>query len=156
MNTETLTMDQELLKMSTFPGLYVLNTAHQNDKIVFPFAPTTSLQKSGVSTIEGVPLVDIDTELMGLNRIYSKDPEKKYKPVDKKFKYNHMENGFFETEHTRLTNSTLDLKGMTKNRFDYLHVSAIENSIEPFNLLGDNTHLSLIDNYQECPHQSLT
>ena len=137
--------------MSTGPGLYMLNTAYQNNEIIFPFSPTTALQKSGVSRIEGVPLVEIDSELMGLNRIQSKDPEMKYKPKQTNFKYNHLKDGFFEIEHTKLTNPTLDLKGMTKNRFDTLHVDPVKFSIEPFNRLGENTYLDTIDNYQECP-----
>jgi hypothetical protein len=147
---KTQNFDEELLKISTGPGLYMLQSSYKNDEIVYPFAPTSSLQRSGGSTIEGVSLVDIDTELMGLNRINSKDPDTKYKPKNTKFKYNHLKDGFFETEHTRLTNSLLDLRTIQKNRFDYIPVSAVKYSIEPFKLLGENTYLDTIDNFQEC------
>ena len=145
-------MEKNLEKMSMGPGLYMLKTAHKNNEIVYPFSPTVNLQKSGVSTIEGVSLIEIDSELMGLNRINSNDPNMKYKPQNNNFKYNHLKDGFFETEQSRLTNDNIELKYMTKNRFDYLHVDPTKYSIEPFERRGINTHLKLVDNYQECPN----
>tara|TARA_B100001094_G_scaffold330918_1_gene397478 strand:+ start:1686 stop:2129 length:444 start_codon:yes stop_codon:yes gene_type:complete len=145
-------MEKNLEKMSMGPGLYMLKTAHKNNEIVYPFSPTVNLQKSGVSTIEGVSLIEIDSELMGLNRIHSNDPNMKYKPQNNNFKYNHLKDGFFETEHSRLTNDNIELKYMTKNRFNYLHVDPTKYSIEPFERTGVNTHLKFVDNYQKCPN----
>ena len=145
-------MEKELEKMSSGPGLYMLNSAFQNNDIVYPFSPTITIQKSGGSRIDGIPLIDVDTELMGLNRIQSNDPETKYKPTKTNFKYNHLKDGLFETENTQLLNPTMDLKGMTKNRFDFVHVDPVKFTIEPFNRIGENTYLDTVDNFQECPN----
>ena len=148
-------MEESLLKISNGPGIYNLNNSYENYDKKFPISPTIISQKGGIST--NISLVDIDSELMGLTRQMSHDPQMKYNPTKSiNVEYEKLNNGLFESENTRLTNPTIDLKGMAKNRFDFIPLNPILNSIEPFERNGDNTYLSLIDNYQECPQHKLS
>jgi len=143
-------MEESLLKISNGPGIYNLNNSFENYDKKFPISPTIISQRGGISSTN-IPLVDIDSELMGLTRKMSNDPQMKYNPTKNiNVEYDKLNNGLFESENTKLTNPTIDLKGMTKNRFDFIPLNPILNSIEPFERNGDNTYLSLIDNYQEC------
>ena len=141
--------EQILLKQSNGPSNYIFNTKNNHEKKVFP-PVSTNIQKSGISTLQGAPLVDIDSELMNLNRIYSRDPNMKHKPDTKGKRYNHLQDGFFESQNTLLTNPPIELRGLAKNRFDFTHLDPLDNSIEPFERLGLNTHISLVDNYKDC------
>ena len=143
-------MEESLLKISNGPGIYNLINSFENYDKKFPISPTIISQRGGISSTN-IPLVDIDSELMGLTRKMSNDPQMKYNPTKNiNVEYDKLNNGLFESENTKLTNPTIDLKGMTKNRFDFIPLNPILNSIEPFERNGDNTYLSLIDNYQEC------
>ena len=71
------------LEQSTGPMNYHLGTPSNGDdncEGCYPYPPTIRLQLHGDSVIKGVPLVDVDSELMGLNRQLSKDPSALYKP----------------------------------------------------------------------------
>jgi hypothetical protein len=129
------------------PGLYRLDMAQKENKVAFPWAPTLTLQKGGVSTIQGMSLIDVDSELMRLNRPHSKDPKKEYIPDENKtYQYNHVKDGGFHQENTFLNNPPMLLRGQTKNRWIELCKDPQENTIEPFNRIGENTYLSLVDN----------
>ena len=95
--------------------------------------------------------VDVDTELMGLTRKNSKDPNEHYKPSEEKIvKYLNLEDGFFHQESTLLNNPPHLLRGQTKNRWESVFKNPQENIIEPFNRLGENTYLDLVDGGDEC------
>jgi len=150
-------MEESLLKMSIGPGLYNLNNSYENHDPKFPKSSTIISQKKGVSTSSNISFVDIDSELMGLTRKISNDPQMKYNPKnDINIKYDNLQDGLFETENTQMNNPTIDLKGITKNRFDFIPLNPILNSIEPFDRLGENTYLDTIDNYQECSPPKLS
>jgi len=145
-------LEQDSIKASLGPGLYRMNMAQKENTIAYPWAPTIRIQKIGASTIQGTSLIDIDSELMNITRINSKDPQMKYKPDEtKKITYNHLKDGLFHQESSLLTNPPSTLRGLNKNRWENLFFNPQENSVEPFKLLGTNTHLSLVDNYQACP-----
>ena len=57
---------------------------------------------------------------------------------------------FFHQESTLLSNPPSLLRGQTKNRWEDLFKNPLENSIEPFERLGQNTYLSLINNDEDC------
>ena len=149
-------MEESLLKISNGPGIYNLNNSFENYDKKFPISPTIISQRGGISSTN-IPLVDIDSELMGLTRKMSNDPQMKYNPKnDINIKYDNLQDGLFETENTQMNNPTIDLKGITKNRFDFIPLNPILNSIEPFDRLGENTYLDTIDNYQECSPPKLS
>ena len=149
-------LEQESIQNSLGPGLYRLNIAQKENKVAYPWAPTMRIQKIGASTIQGMSLIDVDSELMNITRINSKDPQMKYQPDEnKQVTYNHLVDGLFHQESTLLTTPPSTLRGMNKNRWEPLCKNPQENSLEPFIRLGANTHLSLVDNYQACPVMSV-
>ena len=133
------------------PGMYRLSKSQKDNTIAYPWAPTLTLQKGGVSTIKGYDLIDVDSELMGINLPNSKDPKLKYIPDEtKKVEYEHVKDGGFHQESTLLTDPPILLRGQTKNRWIELCKNPQENVIEPFNRQGENTYLSLVDEYKDC------
>ena len=71
------------IEQSTAPMNYHLGTPSNGDENCegcYPHPPTIRLQYHGDSVIKGVPLVDVDSELLGLNRQLSKDPSTLYRP----------------------------------------------------------------------------
>ena len=62
-------------------GNYILS--YPFSKGCFMEDPSIQAQKTGVS-IHSKPLIDIDSELMGLNRTHTKVPDEKYQPCCKK------------------------------------------------------------------------
>ena len=61
-----------------------------------------------------------------------------------------LEDGFFHQESTLLNNPPQLLRGQTKNRWESVFKNPQENILEPFNRLGDNTYLDLVDKAEEC------
>jgi len=144
-------LEAETTIQSLGPGYYQRNTIKTEGSPVFPWAPTTTMQKIGGSLIEGMETVDVDSELMGLNRKNSKDPNQHYKPDETQIiKYLNLEDGFFHQESTLLNNPPQLLRGQVKNRFESVFKDPQENILEPFNRLGEDTYLSLMDKPEEC------
>ena len=148
-------LEEENTKQSLGPGYYFRNTVKTEGEPVFPWAPTTRIQKIGGSLLENKEIVDVDSELMGLNRRNSKDPNTHYKPDEEQIiKYINLEDGFFHQESTLLNNPPQLLRGQTKNRWESVFKNPQENIIEPFNRLGENTYLSIVDDDTECSTES--
>ena len=144
--------DAEIFQQATGSGKYVTNEVQKNMNHIYPWAPTVRLQKTGNSVLEGQELVDIDSELMNLNRKFSKDPQHHYKPDENLvLKYTHFDDGFFHQEDTLLNDPPELLRGQTKNRWINVYKDPQENIIEPFETrIGENTYLNLIDNHEDC------
>ena len=151
-NLETQSNDQAM-----GPGLRVLDPVQVQGQAVYPWAPTTVIQKSGASMVKDEKLIDIDSELMNITRKISNDPNQHYKPDEKKIiEYQHLKEGFFHREDTRLTNPASTYRGMTNNRWIELYKGAQDNVIEPFEFReGYNTHLMLVDTYEPCIEEAL-
>ena len=58
---------------------------------------------------------------------------------------------FTNPESTLLNNPPQLLRGQVKNRFESVFKNPQENILEPFDRLGTNTYLSLMDNSEDCP-----
>ena len=143
------------IEQSIGTGIYQTNTVKTSARPVYPWAPTVRIQKRGASLVDDASLIDVDSEMMNINRINSLDPLKQYIPPDqeKRVNYRDFEDGFFHSDSTRLTNPAMDLRGMTKSNFDPIFFDPQENVIEPDFIgkrTGINTHLSLVDDFQEC------
>lgn len=144
-------LDQEAITQSMGPGYYFTNSVKTEGEPVFPWAPTARIQKVGGSLLANKDIVDVDSELMGINRKNSKDPSTHYKPDEKQIiKYLNLEDGFFHQESTLLNNPPQLLRGQTKNRFESVFKNPQENIIEPFTRNGIDTYLSLMDDETEC------
>jgi hypothetical protein len=149
-------LEEEATKQSLGPGYYFRNVVKTEGEPVFPWAPTTRIQKIGGSLLADKDIVDVDSELMGLNRKNSKDPNTHYKPDENQIiKYINLEDGFFHQESTLLNNPPQLLRGQVKNRFHSVFKNPQDNTIEPFKRLGENTYLNLMDDNSECPTNSI-
>ena len=74
---------KQQLYQSVGVGNYLLGTPNNLDKnceSCYPYPPTVRLQVQGDSLIANTPLIDVDSELLGLTRPLSKDPSQKYVP----------------------------------------------------------------------------
>jgi hypothetical protein len=71
------------LNQSVSVGNYSLGTPNnldENCEACYPYAPDVRLQSQGNSVYRDIPLIDVDSELSGLNRPLTKDPAKLYIP----------------------------------------------------------------------------
>jgi len=144
-------LEKDAINQSISPSLYHMNTIQKEAKGVYPWAPTIRLQKIGGSMVEGANLVDVDSELMGITRIQTKNFQFKHFPNEnKEVKYLHLKDGLFHEESTLLSNPPAYLRGMTKNRWENVHLQPQENVIEPFKRNGADTYLNLVDNFKDC------
>ena len=144
-------LEKDAITQSVSPGLYHMNTIQKEAKGVYPWAPTIRLQMVGASIVDGKNLVDVDSELMGINRIQTKNFQFKHKPDEhKKVNYLHLKDGLFHEESTLLTNPPSTLRGMAKNRWINVHLQPQDNVIEPFPRNGSDTYLNLVDTFKEC------
>ena len=125
LNHDSAAYDQ-LLRESLGTLKYQLNTPQTSQ--CFVEDSNLMMQKGGVSVDMTKPMIDVDSELMGITRKHSHDPKKKYLPkVDdkgnisletKKINYNPCKN--IKTEHTRLSNPSYNLRGTGWNRWEWL------------------------------------
>jgi len=150
-------LEEEATIQSLGPGHYFRNTVKTEGEPVYPWAPTVHMQKIGGSLLADSNIVDVDSELMGLNRVLSNNPKEHYKPSEEKIiKYLNLEDGFFHQESTLLNDPPHLLRGQTKNRWDNVFKNPQENIIEQFDRLGENTYLDLMETTEECTTQNLT
>ena len=144
-------LENESIKQSIGPNEYHLNTIQKEGTPVYPWAPTARLQKIGGSLLENRNLTDVDSELTGLTRKNSSDPNTHYKPSEEMvLKYLNLEDGFFHQESSLLNNPAKLLQGQVKNRWENPHKDPMQNILEPFDRLGENTYLSTMDNDETC------
>ena len=74
---------KQLLNQSIGPSTYLLgkpNNLDENCEPCYPYTPDIRLQSQGNSVLKDTYLIDVDSELSGLNRKLSKDPVKNYMP----------------------------------------------------------------------------
>lgn len=144
------------MNISRGVGLYNLDPVQVNTKEVFPSAPTVRIQNPATPMVDKDYLIDVDSELQNITRINSKDPNVKFDPVRDKtisLNYRNINDGFFHEDSTRLTNPAFELKGLTKNRWDYVFNDPQKNVIEPDFIgrrTGHNTYLDLLDSDESC------
>ena len=139
-------LENESIKQSIGPNEYHLNTIQKEGTPVYPWAPTVRIQKIGGSLLGDRNLTDVDSELIGITRKNSNDPNTHYKPSEEMvLKYLNLEDGFFHQESTLLNNPPSLLRGQVKNRWDDIPKDPLKNILEPFNRLGEDTYLSTMD-----------
>ena len=74
-----------VLNQSVGPGVYRLGEPSISCDQCYPYPPTVRLQRQGNSISNKDLLIDVDSELMGITRKLSEDPNRQYQPecVDK-------------------------------------------------------------------------
>ena len=102
--------------------------------------------------VEGANLVDVDSELMKEFIVFRLKifNSSIFPNENKEVKYLHLKDGLFHEESTLLSNPPAYLRGMTKNRWENVHLQHRENVIEPFKRNGADTYLNLVDNFKDC------
>ena len=144
-------LETEATKQSIGPNEYHLNTIQTEGSPVYPWAPTARIQKIGGAILDNQKLIDVDSDLLGITRKSSNDPNTHYKPSEEMvLKYINLEDGFFHQESTLLSNPPSLLRGQVKNRWENVHKDPMQNILEPFNRLGEDTYLQTMDDDETC------
>jgi hypothetical protein len=168
---DTCSYRQEL-SQTVGPGEYQLakpapcNPCFVND-------PHIRMQRFGASLSKNTSLIDIDSEMIGINRKFSKCPELKYIPkcnvsnfgganpggysnvnngavdVDCNLMHFKEENCFEPVEDTRLSNPPATLRGTGINRWEWLCRNPQERVLLPFDT-NINNRLVVRDNHRPC------
>ena len=130
-------------------GDYNLKTPLQEDQFFYP-NPSVPLNKYGASVCDK-DVIDVDSELMGLNVKQTKCPSKKFKPSNKPFcNLVHMkEHDEISSEETRLSNPPCTLRGTGWNRWEWLCENPQDKAIQPFET-NINNRLVVKDNHRPC------
>jgi hypothetical protein len=146
-DTETYRHD---LRESTGTLKYNINTPKQCDECYLD-DPNLRLQRAGNSVDVTKPMVDIDSELLGLNRKASKNPDDFYLPGKDTFRNNTKVNfddcKMPKVESTRLSNPAENLRGTGWNRWEWLCHDPQAKLELPFSW-NTNTNLLAKDNHR--------
>lgn len=135
---ESLAVGKYLLdKDSTIPPLNA-----------FPTSPYVRLDKTGVATCSTVPIIDVDSQLMGLDRTASKCPSAQFEfctpsPLQD------WGDDFLSPEETKMSNPPCTLRGTGWNRWEWLCTNPQENAIASFETNIQNK-LVVRDNHRPC------
>ena len=113
--------------MSVGPSVYTFETNYEHNDPVYPWAPTTHIQKHGAAVADN--LIDIDSELMNITRKLSNNPQEQYQPGQGHQVKNKLKEGYFHQDSSRLTNNAFELKGVGINRFDFLLDESLQCSV---------------------------
>ena len=148
---------EKTINESVGPGYYQLSKPSVGCKPCFNNNPDIRLQYNGNSIAKDKLLIDVDSELMGLTRNISKDPNQKYQKPDDDDKGNpkidinlqHFDDCHFPVEHTKLSNPPCTLRGTGWNRWEWLCKNPQENVIIPFDW-NINDKLLAKDNHRPC------
>lgn len=182
MSCSNLIYDQEAydisVQYSSGPGNYQLENPCLNTSNCYNSNPSIRMQRSGVSVHKKNPLIDIDSELMGLNYKMSKNISDKYEPqcnqnVDSGYpcgqgviedcnvigtlpgsrpddvNLKHKVDCHFPTEYTRLSNPVCNTRGIGINRWEWLCKDPQDHVIIPFEY-NINNRLVTKDNFKPC------
>ena len=156
------------------PGVYKLTEPPNTCKPCHPMDPYIRLQRGGVSVSKNANLVDIDSELIGINRNLSQCPERKYMPqlnnsaycgaqtggvvncqtankvcIDNSEMLHFDQDCFTNTEDTRLSNPPCTLRGTGWNRWEWLCQNPQDRVEVPFDFQVDSVIVAK-DNHRPC------
>lgn len=143
---------EKSISESMQPGHYMLNRPYNDcsNKNCFVSDPSIIHDKSGVATSKDYPLIDVNSELLGLNMKLSECPSKR--KIDNSYAVNNPLNtcdSHTNAEDTKLSNPPCTLRGTGWNRFDFLHENPQDYAILPFPSEIQN-RLIVKDNHRPC------
>ena len=125
---------------------YMLNDIRVNTESVFPNDPSIKYQNNGLYKNNSGDFIDVNSEILNITRPLTNNAEGKWmggKIIDDV----ELKESKFSSRYSRLDQPAFELRGQTKNRWIELPIDPQENSIEPFQRLGINTHLANVDFY---------
>ena len=167
------------INQSVGPGTYNMLKPKISCEPCYPHDPSIRLQQEGGSVDSTRLLVDIDSDLLGLNFRSTKDPSKQYLPLceenicssgepcgqgvvgsckskdlqvgDKINDQNlkHHKDCFISSEDTRLSNPSCNLRGTGWNRWEWLCQNPQDRIGVPFDF-NINNRLIVKDNHRPC------
>ena len=165
------------LNQSVGPGVYKLAEPSVDCEQCYPVPPTVRLQLQGDSISSKKLLVDIDSELMGITRKLSQDPNKQFQPEcvdtvcssgevcgqgvigkckDRKqgrrvpdSDLKHMKDCFVPSEDTRLSNPSCNLRGTGWNRWEWLCLDPQDKVEIPY-YFNISNRIIVKDNHRPC------
>jgi hypothetical protein len=164
---------QQYLHESIGPGTYKLTEPNVSCYPCFVSDPHIRMQRVGASISKSTSMIDIDSEMIGINRVQSRCPEKKYMPTcdasyncdggagagyknkegngKVKIDYDlvHMPDCFTPTEDTRLSNPPATLRETGWNRWEWLCKNPQERIMIPYDY-NVNSKLVIRDNHRPC------
>jgi hypothetical protein len=144
------------LRESTDLLKYHFNTPQQCEEC-FLNDPNLIMQRAGNSVDVQNPMIDIDSELMGITRKATNDPYKKFiptldkegNPTDNSVKINFDDCKMPKVESTRLSNPAENLRGTGWNRWEWLCHDPQSKLEMPFSW---NTNTKLLAKDQHRPY----
>lgn len=146
---------ESAIKQSTDVGKYMYNEPRPCNPC-FIESPYIRNQSYGGATCADKGLIDVDSELLGLNVKKSKCPSKEFNPLKGEFCTLKREqdcgtNDFFNTEPTRISNPPCTLKAYTVNRWEFLPCDPQDKpfNLPPFERLA-NSQIMAKDNHRAC------
>ena len=122
------------LNESSSVGNYMLQQPKNNCNECFFDSPYIRLSKSQVSTCEKTPLIDIDSELLGLNRTAKKCISSEMPKCELRKLPNCKDSTFMSPEDTKLSNPPCTLRGTGWNRWEWLCENPQKYAEIPFTL----------------------
>lgn len=146
---------KQVLSESVGPGEYQLNMPFVACDDCFSKDPQLILQRSGVSVAKNIPMIDVDSELMNINRKLTNCSSDEFIPkFDENGEIdNSVENTHFKDcsipliENTRLSNPASTLRGTGWNRWEWLCENPQSRSLVPFDF-NINNRLITKDNHR--------
>ncbi len=157
LNYDTCSYKQEISE-SVAPGEYQLDTPPISCNDCFAVDPQLIMQRAGNSVAKNISMIDVDSELLNLNRKLSSCSQKEFLPkfdnngnINNDIEHVHFENCNIPTrENTRLSNPACNLRGTGINRFEWLCNDPQERVLIPFEvnvserLVNKDNHRPLI------------
>lgn len=150
LNYDTCTYKTNL-RSSIGPGDYLLSTPTIECHNCFPYDPRYTPKGTGVALCQNKPLVDVDSELMGITRKASSCPDDKYIPQPTPFcETNKLRDcRAMPLEDTRLSNPPCTLRSTGWNRWEWLCQDPQSKAMVPFDY-NVNYRLIVKDNHRPC------
>ena len=154
LNYDSCSYKQEISE-SVGPGEYQLGTPNISCVDCFAVDPQLIMQRAGNSVSKDMPMIDVDSELLNLNRKLTNCSQKEFIPkfdkdgnIDNSIEQVHFENCNIPTrENTRLSNPACNLRGTGINRFEWLCNDPQERVLMPFETNVSN-RLVVKDNHR--------
>ena len=164
------------LNQSVGPGVYNLGVPVIDCEQCYPYPPTVRLQFQGNSIAKDKLLIDVDSDLMGITRKLSQDPNTRYFPncVDSvcntgetcgqgvvgncsgkkpgeraEDNLKHWKDCYIPQEDTRLSNPSCNLRGTGWNRWEWLCKNPQDRVEIPFDY-NINNRIIVKDNHRPC------
>lgn len=150
LNYDTCTYKTNL-RSSVGPGDYMLATPTIECQSCFPADPRYTPKGTGGAICQNRPLVDVDSELMGITRKASNCPTDKFVPSAEPFcQMNKLVDcRSIPLEDTRLSNPPCTLRSTGWNRWEWLCQDPQAKALIPFDY-NINYRLVVKDNHRPC------